>query len=66
MDEAKILIERLLAVAGALLEDASAVALIKSERPAAEGIAQLICLNGQVQSLLGGAATVEQLASQAD
>ncbi len=66
MDEAEDLIERLLAMAGALHEDASAVALVIGERSASERISAVMLTTGHLQVLLGAAAAVGRLAASAE
>lgn len=58
MDETEDLIERLLVMAGAMLEDASAVALIASERSRSERLDELMRVNSNVQSLIAAAAAL--------
>ena len=64
MDETQDLNERLLAMAGALLEDASAVALIAGERSREERVDALMCVTGDVQSLIAAAAGLERRQSE--
>jgi hypothetical protein len=65
MDDADDLIERLLAMAGALLEDASVVALIAGERSTAERVSELVRISGHLQALLGAAAAIQQSTTSA-
>ena len=64
MDETHDLIKLLLAMAGAMLEDASAVALIAGGRSRAERIDELMCVTGNVQSLIAAAAGLERRQSE--
>ena len=58
MDETQDLIERLLAMAGTMLEDASALALIAGERSRSEPLDELMRVNTNVQSLIAAAAAL--------
>lgn len=60
MDDAEDLIERLLTQAGALMEDASATAIISGETPQRERIARLMVVTADIRALLEAAAASQR------